>query len=129
MLTYHAYAARLLTEHGLRIGHEPDTRVIADASRFQLAARALREHAEPVEHLTTWLPTNVTYLLQLDAQLAEHLVTTDDVRRFHDGRDRALARRPEADRRDEEGRHRDAAASGAARPGRRLPRRSRRDWA
>ncbi len=29
--TYHAYAAALLTEHGLRIGHEPDTRLIADA--------------------------------------------------------------------------------------------------
>ena len=35
--TYNAYAAGLLTEHGLRIGHEPDTRVIADASRYQLA--------------------------------------------------------------------------------------------
>ena len=31
----------LLTEHGLRIGHEPDTRLIADASRYQLAARAV----------------------------------------------------------------------------------------
>src|SRR3954451_15106077 len=29
--TYNAYAASLLTEHGLRIGHEPDTRVIVDA--------------------------------------------------------------------------------------------------
>ena len=29
--TYNAYAASLLTEHGLRIGHEPDTRVITDA--------------------------------------------------------------------------------------------------
>ena len=29
--TYNAYAASLLTEHGLRIGHEPDTRLIADA--------------------------------------------------------------------------------------------------
>ncbi len=83
VLTYHAYAARLLTEHGLRIGHEPDTTLIADASRFQLAARVLREHEQPIEHLNTWLPTNVTALLQLDAQLAEHLVTTDDVRRFH----------------------------------------------
>ncbi len=82
VLTYHAYAARLLTEHGLRIGHEPDTAVIADASRFQLAARVLRDHTQPIDHLNTWLPTNVTALLQLDAQLAEHLVSTDDVRRF-----------------------------------------------
>ena len=37
--TYNAYAANLLTEHGLRIGHEPDTRVVTDASRYQLGAR------------------------------------------------------------------------------------------
>ncbi len=82
MLTYHAYAARLLAEHGLRIGHEPDTRLIADASRFQLAARAIRRHTGPVEHLTTWVATNVSGLLALDAQLAEHLVAPDEVRRF-----------------------------------------------
>ena len=42
--TYNAYAASLLTEHGLRIGHEPDTRVMADASRYQVAARAIERH-------------------------------------------------------------------------------------
>ncbi|MEP6666018.1 MAG: ATP-dependent helicase, partial [Nocardioidaceae bacterium] len=83
VLTYHAYAARLLTEHGLRIGHEPDTAVIADASRYQLAARVIRSHERPIEHLTTWMPTNVNGLLHLDGQLSEHLVTTDDVRGFH----------------------------------------------
>ena len=50
--TYNAYAAALLTEHGLRIGHEPDTRVIADASRYQLAARVVDRHAGQVELLT-----------------------------------------------------------------------------
>jgi DNA helicase-2/ATP-dependent DNA helicase PcrA len=82
VLTYHAYAARLLTEHGLRIGHEPDTRVIADASRFQLAARAVRMHEDPIEHLSTWLATSVTGLLALDAQLSEHLVEPQVLREF-----------------------------------------------
>ena len=50
--TYNAYAAALLTEHGLRIGHEPDTRVIADASRYQLAARAIARHTGRVELLS-----------------------------------------------------------------------------
>ncbi|MGI8577497.1 MAG: UvrD-helicase domain-containing protein [Nocardioidaceae bacterium] len=85
VLTYHAYAARLLAEHGLRIGHEPDTRLIADASRFQLAARAIRAHREPINHLNTWLPGIVRGLLALDAQLCEHLVSADDVRRFQAG--------------------------------------------
>jgi DNA helicase-2/ATP-dependent DNA helicase PcrA len=82
VLTYHAYAARLLTEHGLRIGHEPDTRLIADASRFQLAALAIRRHREPVQHLSTWVATSVSGLLGLDAQLCEHLVSPDELRRF-----------------------------------------------
>ncbi len=82
VLTYHAYAARLLAEHGLRIGHEPDTRLIADASRFQLAARAIRRHTGPVEHLSTSVATSVSGLLALDAELSEHLVSPDALRRF-----------------------------------------------
>ncbi|MEJ7629972.1 MAG: ATP-dependent helicase, partial [Nocardioidaceae bacterium] len=82
VLTYHAYAARLLAEHGLRVGFEPDTRVISDASRFQLAASAARRFEGAVDHLTTWLPTTVTGLLALDAELSEHLVEPADVRAF-----------------------------------------------
>ncbi|MEJ7707867.1 MAG: ATP-dependent helicase [Nocardioidaceae bacterium] len=78
--TYHAYAAQLLAEHGLRIGHEPDTRLMADASRFQLAERAIRRHTGDIEKLTTSLPHVVNYVLALDAQLSEHLVTPDQVR-------------------------------------------------
>ncbi len=74
VVTYHAYAAALLTEHGLRIGHEPDTRLIADASRYQLAARAVQRHTRPVEQLTDHPPTVVQNLLALDGQLSEHLV-------------------------------------------------------
>ncbi|MGH3448962.1 MAG: ATP-dependent helicase, partial [Nocardioidaceae bacterium] len=82
VVTYHAYAARLLTEHGLRVGHEPDTRVVADASRFQLAAQAIRSHTDPVEHLSTWVATSVTGVLNLDAQLSEHLVSPGELREF-----------------------------------------------
>jgi DNA helicase II / ATP-dependent DNA helicase PcrA len=78
--TYHAYAARLLTAHGLRIGHEPDTRLVADATRYQLALQVLRSHRDPITSLTSDIRTLVTYLLQLDAQLCDHLVTTDAVR-------------------------------------------------
>jgi DNA helicase-2/ATP-dependent DNA helicase PcrA len=81
--TYNAYAANLLTEHGLRIGHEPDTRVIADASRYQLAARAISRHRRSVTALTDHLDTVIGYLLQLDGQLAEHLVGPDQLRAWH----------------------------------------------
>ncbi len=79
--TYHSYAAGLLTEHGLRIGHEPDTRLIADASRYQLAARAVQRYRAPVPHLTESPDHAVRYLLALDAEMTEHLVAPDDVRR------------------------------------------------
>jgi DNA helicase II / ATP-dependent DNA helicase PcrA len=81
--TYNSYAAALLTEHGLRIGHEPDTRVIADASRYQLAARAITRHTGPVTELTDHLPTAIGHLLALDGELSEHLVSPAALRRFH----------------------------------------------
>jgi DNA helicase II / ATP-dependent DNA helicase PcrA len=78
--TYHAFAGRLITEHGLRLGIEPDTRVMADATRFQLAASVIRGHRGDLRHLNTYLPNLVTDLLALDGQMAEHLVGADDVR-------------------------------------------------
>ncbi|MFG2116522.1 ATP-dependent helicase [Streptomyces sp. NPDC048718] len=72
--TYHAFAGRLLTDHGLRIGLEPTSRLLADATRYQLAARVLREAPGPYPALTRSFPTLVGDLLALDAELSEHLV-------------------------------------------------------
>ncbi len=87
--TYHSYAAGLLTEHGLRIGHEPDTRLIADASRYQLAGRTIARHTAPVRHLSDAPQLVVQWLLALDGELSEHLVTPDQVRAL-DVREREL---------------------------------------
>ncbi|MEU5019849.1 UvrD-helicase domain-containing protein [Streptomyces angustmyceticus] len=72
--TYHAFAGQLLKDHGLRIGLEPSARLLADATRFQLAARTLRAAPGPYPALTTSLPSLVEDVLALDAELAEHLV-------------------------------------------------------
>jgi len=80
--TYNAYAASLLTEHGLRIGHEPDTRVVADASRYQLAARAIARHTGHVELLSDHPETVIGYVLALDGAMSEHLVSPDRLREF-----------------------------------------------
>ncbi|MFF3729660.1 ATP-dependent helicase [Streptomyces sp. NPDC002476] len=77
--TYHAFAGRLLTEHGLRIGLEPTTRLLADATRYQLAARVLREAPGPYPALTRSFATLVSDLLALDAELAEHLVRPEEL--------------------------------------------------
>ena len=82
VMTYNAYAAGLLTEHGLRIGHEPDTRVMADASRFQLAARAVARHRGEVRLLSDSPRHVVEDLLAIEASMSEHLVDVGDVRAF-----------------------------------------------
>ncbi|MBQ0983877.1 UvrD-helicase domain-containing protein [Streptomyces sp. F63] len=78
--TYHAFAGQLLKEHGLRIGLEPTARLLADATRFQLAARVLRTAPGPYPALTKSLPALVEDLLALDAELAEHLVPPERLR-------------------------------------------------
>ncbi|WP_171115488.1 ATP-dependent DNA helicase [Streptomyces sp. Z423-1] len=78
--TYHAFAGRLLTDHGLRIGLEPTSRLLADATRYQLAARVLREAPGPYPALTRSFPDLVSDLLALDAELAEHLVRPESLR-------------------------------------------------
>ncbi|MBC7679815.1 MAG: UvrD-helicase domain-containing protein, partial [Pseudorhodobacter sp.] len=80
--TYHAFAGRLVTEHGLRLGAEPRARLLADATRYQLAARVLRRHRGPVLHLTRPLPMLVGELVALDAELSEHLVDPADLQGF-----------------------------------------------
>ncbi|MFI6548862.1 UvrD-helicase domain-containing protein [Streptomyces prunicolor] len=80
--TYHAFAGRLLTDHGLRIGLEPTARLLADATRFQLAARVLREAPGPYPALTRSFPDLVSDLLTLDGELSEHLVRPEELRAY-----------------------------------------------
>ncbi|MGW8361421.1 UvrD-helicase domain-containing protein [Streptomyces wedmorensis] len=80
--TYHAFAGQLLTDHGLRIGLEPTSRLLADATRYQLAARVLREAPGPYPALTRSFPTLITDLLALDAELAEHLVRPETLHTY-----------------------------------------------
>ncbi|AEM81242.1 UvrD/REP helicase [Streptomyces violaceusniger Tu 4113] len=80
--TYHAFAGQLLKDHGLRVGLEPSARLLADATRFQLAARVLRSAPGPYPALTRPFSDLVTDLLALDAELAEHLVPAERLRAY-----------------------------------------------
>lgn len=72
--TYHAYAGRLVREHGLRVGVEPDARLLADATRFQLAHRVMRHFREPLPSMR-WVPdTVVSKLIALESACSDHLV-------------------------------------------------------
>ena len=98
VLTYHAYAAQLLSEHGLLIGHEPDTRVITDAARYQLGARVVDGWTGDVRSLSDHPPTVIQNLLALDSAMSEHLVGPDDVRRVDGEARRGFERALEQER-------------------------------
>jgi len=78
--TYHAFAGRLLADHGLRIGIEPGCRLLTDATRYQLAARVLRRAPGPFPALTQPFSQLVADLVALDGELAEHLVDPQQLR-------------------------------------------------
>ena len=75
--TYHAYAGRLLREHGLWIGVEPSARLLADATRFQVAERVIRRAAGPYNTLDKGVAGLVDDVVALDGELNEHLVEID----------------------------------------------------
>lgn len=76
VMTYDAFAARLVAEHGLRLGYETDPTMITGATRYRLASRVVREAAGPFEHISRLRPATVTErVLRLDADLQQHLVS------------------------------------------------------
>jgi DNA helicase II / ATP-dependent DNA helicase PcrA len=77
--TYHAYAARVVTEHGLRAGYEPSARLLTEAARWQIVDSLVRSYTGEMTGLNR-APTTVTDdVLALSGELAEHLVTPDEL--------------------------------------------------
>ena len=80
IMTYDAFAARLVAEHGLRLGFEADPTMITGATRYRLAARVVKAAAGPFEFLSRLRPATVTErVLRLDADLQQHLVDPADL--------------------------------------------------
>ncbi|MEV0681065.1 UvrD-helicase domain-containing protein [Actinosynnema sp. NPDC050436] len=80
ILTYHAYAGRLVGEHGLRLPVEPGVRLLTETASWQLAHRVVSTWAEDID--TDKVPATVTgYLLALAGELGEHLVEPTDLRK------------------------------------------------
>jgi DNA helicase-2/ATP-dependent DNA helicase PcrA len=77
--TYHAYAGRLVGDHALREAVEPSARLITPAIAWQLAARVVAAYDGPMDAIS-WTPSTVTAaVLDLSAELAEHLRGPADV--------------------------------------------------
>lgn len=80
ILTYDAFAGRLVAEHGLLLGVESDARLITGAARYRLAARVVNNAAGPLTQLSRLRPAMVVErLLQLSGELRSHLVEPSEV--------------------------------------------------
>ncbi len=96
--TYHAYAGRLITDHALREALEPTLRLITPAVAWQLAAKVVAGYDGPMDAVD-WAPVTVTAaVLDLAAELAEHLRDPSDVLEAGDWLDRRYAAVPLAKR-------------------------------
>ena len=82
VLTYSAYAGRLVGEHALRLGQEPSPRLLSQAVRWQLADTVVRRYGGELPLDIGALASVTQYVLGLADQLADHLVTPDDVVEF-----------------------------------------------
>ncbi|GAA4549385.1 ATP-dependent helicase [Amycolatopsis samaneae] len=81
VLTYHAYAGRLLSEHGLRLPVQPGVRLLSETSSWQIAHRVVSTWDSDLD--TDRVPSTVTaQLLALAGELGEHLVTTERLAQY-----------------------------------------------
>lgn len=80
VMTYNAFGARIVSEHGVRLGLEPRSPVLTDAARWQLAYRVVcaapeLELALPPEWVTKTM-------VHLDSQLTELAIEPEDLIAF-----------------------------------------------
>lgn len=82
VMTYDAFAGRVVAEHGLRLGFDGDATLLTGATRFRLAARVVNRAAGPFEHLSRLRPASVAArVLDLDQALQANLADRGEVDR------------------------------------------------
>ena len=80
--TYHSYAGRLLSEHGLLLPVEPSATLLTETQLWQLAHRVVTGWDGDLD--TERTPVSVTEaVLALSGQLAEHLVAPEQLAVAH----------------------------------------------
>ncbi|MEV3983315.1 ATP-dependent DNA helicase [Nonomuraea sp. NPDC049758] len=92
--TYHAYAARLVTDHALREALEPTMRLVTPAVSWQLASRVVALYDGPMDKIELGPPSVTAALLELAGELSEHLRGPADVRRVGEWLEARLAALP-----------------------------------
>jgi DNA helicase-2/ATP-dependent DNA helicase PcrA len=79
VLTYAAYAGRLVEEHGIVLGREPGGRLLTEAARWQVADTVVRNYTGSFEVMPGVIATVTERVLDLAGQLADHLATPEQI--------------------------------------------------
>ena len=77
--TYHSYAGRLVREHALRLGVEPESRLLSEAAAWQFAAEVVERYDGPMDDVPFAASTVINAVVDLAGEMAEHLVRPEDV--------------------------------------------------
>ncbi|GAA4346809.1 ATP-dependent helicase [Angustibacter luteus] len=77
--TYHAFAGRLVREHGMRLGIEPEAQLLTEASCWQLASEVVEGWLGDMDSVDFAMSTVVDAVLAVSAECAEHLVSPDEL--------------------------------------------------
>jgi DNA helicase-2/ATP-dependent DNA helicase PcrA len=81
VLTYAAYAGQLVAEQGLRVGYEPQARLLAPAMLWQVADRVVRRWDQPLAEFA--VRSSLTHwVIAMAGQMADHLVEPAQVEAF-----------------------------------------------
>jgi len=77
--TYHSYAGRLVREHALRLGYEPESRLLSEAASWQHAAEAVARYDGPMDAVGYEESTVIAAVVALAGEMSEHLRSAADV--------------------------------------------------
>jgi len=77
--TYHSYAGRLVREHALRLGVEPESRLLSEAAAWQVAAEVVERYDGPMDDVPFAASTIIGAVVDLAGEMAEHLLVPADL--------------------------------------------------
>lgn len=81
--TYHSYAGDLVKDYGLRLGVEPDARLLGEAEAWQIAHRIVRNYSGNLESVENSNASTLTQaVLKFSGELAEHQVSQEQARDY-----------------------------------------------
>ena len=97
--TYHSYAGRLVREHALRLGVEPESRLLSEAAAWQFAAEVVERHDGPMDDVPFAASTIINAVVDLAGEMAEHLLVPADLTMLIDRFEARVSGLPKGDSR------------------------------